>query len=129
MKWTLRFFAFLDLICMILLAEQASDQYSSFSANESLTSLQFFSRFAFLLGWISLLFTTLFLAIPRKIGIVIYYFQLPFRLVFFIFSFGFISLLSYWITIDNLNQIIVSIAVFGELLRLYYSWQIQKSYF
>lgn len=129
MKWTLRFFAFLDIICMILLAQQAYEQYLSFSANESLTSLQFFSRSLFLLGWISLLFTAIFLAIPRKTGIILYYFQLPFRLVFFIFSFGFISLLSYLIAINNLNQIIISIAVFGELVRLYYSWQIQKSYF
>src|SRR6476661_3702920 len=112
MKWILRFFALLDIICLSLLASQAYDQYLSFTANETLTSLEFFSRLLFLIGWLSLITSAILLAIPHKAGIILYYFQLPLRLIFFMFSFGFISLLSYWIDLNNLNKIIVSVAVF-----------------
>ncbi|MRX47604.1 hypothetical protein [Pedobacter puniceum] len=129
MLWTQRFFALLDVICLILLAQQAYTQYQSLLSNEVLTSLEFFSRTLFLLGWCSLIFSAILLAIPKKAGLWLYYAQLPLRLVFFIFSFGFISLLTYIINWQIIINMLMPLIVFGELLRLYYSVQIHKVYY
>lgn len=128
MLWTQRFFALLDIICLVLLAEQAYTQYQSLLSNEVLTSLEFFSRTLFLLGWSSLIFSATLLAIPKKAGLWLYYAQIPLRLVFFIFSFGFISLVTYIINWQFVQTILMPLIVFGELLRLYYSVQIHRNY-
>jgi len=129
MKWTLRFFALLDMICLCLLAEQANAQFSSFAANETLTSLEFFSRTLFLISWLTLLLTAILLAIPKKAGIIAYYFQLPLRFIFYMFSFGFISLATYFITGPFLLNMLTPLIIFGEFLRLYFTYQIHKENF
>jgi len=129
MKWTLRFFALLDIICLCLLAEQAQAQFSSFTANETLTSLEFFSRTLFLISWLTLLVSAIFLAIPKKSGIIVYYFQLPLRFIFYMFSFGFISLVTYIINWPFLLNILTPVIIFGEFLRLYFTYRIHKQNF
>jgi len=129
MKWTLRFFALLDIICLCLLAEQAKTQFSSFAANETLTSLEFFARALFLISWLTLLVSAILLAIPKKSGIIVYYCQLPLRFVFYMFSFGFISLVTYIINWPVLLNILTPAIVFGEFLRLYFTYKIQKENF
>lgn len=128
MLWTQRFFALLDVICLVLLAEKAYTQYQSLLSNEVLTSLEFFSRTLFLLGWCSLIFSAILLAIPKKAGLWLYYAQLPLRLIFFIFSFGFISLLTYIVNWPIITNMLMPLIVFGELLRLYYAVQIHRNY-
>lgn len=126
MKWTLRFFALLDLICLCLLAEQAHTQFSSLAANETLTSLEFFSRTLFLISWFSLLISAVLLAIPKKAGLIAYYFQLPLRFVFYMFSFGFISLLTYVVNWPFLLNVLTPTIIFGEFLRLYFTYRVHK---
>ncbi|MEO5909629.1 MAG: hypothetical protein ABIP95_02020 [Pelobium sp.] len=126
MKWVLRFFALLDIASFFLMFDQAITQLSSFLQNETLTTGEFFSRSILLLLWLSLLISAVFLAIPKKAGIIIYYFQLIPRMMFLVFSLGFVSLLSYLIAWEGLENMIISFLIFTELLRAYYSFKIQK---
>ncbi len=129
MKWVLRFFALLDLVSFIYMYEQAITQFQTFLVNETLTSIAFFSRTLFLLLWISLLISAIFLAIPKKTGLIIYYIQLLPRLVFFAFSLGFISLLTYLVSWNWLQSVLMPIIIFTEMLRVYFSYRIQKELF
>jgi hypothetical protein len=129
MQWILRFFAILDIVCLFLMGEQAYQQFLSFLSDDPLTSLEFFSRTLFLLAWLSLVFSAIFLAIPRKAGIIIYYCQIMFRMMFFIFSFGFISLITYLTETQLVLQFLMPLIIFGELLRLFFTYRIHKKYF
>ena len=126
MKWTLRFFAFLDLLSFYLMSEQGILQLSSFFQEESFTILEVFSRFLFLLLWFSMLATTILLAIPKKAGIIVYYCQLLPRFIFLGFSLGFISSLSYFINWSHLESVLMPIIIFAEMLRVYWSYKLQK---
>ncbi len=129
MKWTLRFFALLDMICLCLLADQAQTQFSSFTANETLTVLQFFSRTLFLISWLMLFFIAILLAIPKKAGIIAYYYHLPLRFIFYMFSFGFVSLATYFIRGPWFLNALTPLIIFGEFVRLYLTYRIHKEYF
>jgi hypothetical protein len=129
MKWVLRFFALLDLGCFILMHDQAYTQFQSFLTNEPLSSTAFFSRTLFLLLWVSILVSAVFLSFPKKTGIIIYYFQVLPRLIFFAFSLGFISFLTYLISWPWLQSVLMPMIVFAEMLRLYFSFRIQKKLF
>ncbi len=129
MKWTLRFFALLDFLSFALMFDQGILQLQSFFTEETFTINEIFSRFLFLLVWFSLLLSGFFLAIPKKTGIIIYYFQLLPRFVFLAFSFGFISFLSYFIKVPNLENILMPIIIFAEMLRAYWSYRLQQEYF
>ncbi|TKC00958.1 hypothetical protein [Pedobacter cryophilus] len=126
MKWALRFFALLDLGCFAFMYDQASTQFQTFLVNEPLTSIEFFSRTLFLLLWLSLLVSAVFLSIPKKTGLIIYYVQLLPRLVFFAFSLGFISLLTYVLSWSWLQSVLMPMIIFAEMLRVYFSVRIQK---
>jgi hypothetical protein len=129
MKWALRFFAFLDLGSFALMHNQAYTQFQTFLTNEPLSSTSFFSRILFILLWLSILISAIFLSIPNRIGIIIYYFQLLPRLIFFAFSLGFISFLTYLISWPWLQSVLMPLIVFAEMLRLYFSFKIQKELF
>lgn len=126
MKWVLRGFALADLISIILLADQALAQFRSFTTEETFTAIQFFSRSLFFLGWCSLFLSAIFLAIPKKAGILIYYFQLPVRFIFFMFSFGFISTITYVVSWQPLISMLTPLIIFGEFLRIYFTYKIHK---
>jgi hypothetical protein len=126
MKWVLRFFALLDLVSFAFMFEQAYTQFQTFLANNPLTSTEFFSRTFFLLLWLSLLVSAVFLSIPKKTGIIIYYVQLIPRLVFFAFSLGFISLLTYVFSWPWLQSILMPMIIFAEMLRVYFSYRAQR---
>ena len=126
MKWTLRFFAFLDLLSFFFMFDQGMLQLQSLFTSESFTINEVFSRFLFVVVWISMLASTALLAIPKKAGIIVYYFQIIPRFIFLAFSFGFISFLSYFISSSNLESILMPIIIFAEMLRIYRSYQLQK---
>ncbi len=128
MKWTLRFFGFLDLLSFFFMFDQGVLQLTSLFTSESFTINEVFSRFLFVLVWISLPVSAIFLAIPKRVGIIIYYCQLIPRFIFIVFSFGFISLLSYIINLPNLESILMPIIVFAEMLRIYRSYQLQRKF-
>jgi glucose dehydrogenase len=129
MKWALRVFAFLDLVSFILMFGEGMVQLQSFFLNETFTINEIFSRFLYLLLWVSLLFSAIFLAIPKKAGIIIYYVQVIPRIMFLVFSVGFISYISHYVALQNLEQIFFSFFIFIEMLRLYFSYQIKKELF
>ncbi|MBK0381485.1 hypothetical protein I5M32_00810 [Pedobacter sp. SD-b] len=129
MKWALRVFAFLDFFSFVLMFEQGFDQLQSFFQNQTFTINEIFARFLFLLLWLSLLFSAIFLAIPKKAGIIIYFFQVLPRIIFLVFSVGFISYISHYVAINNLDQILIPIFIFIEMLRLYFSYNIKKELF
>ena len=128
MKWTLRFFAFLDLLSFFFMFEQGTLQLQSLFSDESFTVNEVFSRFLFVLVWISMLASSVLLAIPKKAGIILYYFQLLPRFIFLAFSFGFISFLSYFISSPHLENILMPIIIFAEMLRVYRSYQLQRKF-
>ena len=126
MKWTLRFFAFLDLMSFFFMFDQGLLQLTSLLTAESFTINEVFSRFLFVLVWVSLPVSAVLLAIPKRAGIIVYYCQIIPRFIFIVFSFGFISLLSYIIKVPNLESILMPIIIFGEMLRIYRSYQLMS---
>lgn len=126
MKWTLRVFAFLDLLSFFFMFEQGLLQLQSLFSSESFTVNEVFSRFLFVAVWFSLPVSALLLAILKKSGIIVYYCQLLPRFIFLVFSFGFISFLSYFIKSPHLENILMPIIIFAEMLRVYRSYQLQK---
>ena len=128
MKWTLRFFALLDIVSFIFMFEQGSLQLQSFFTTESFTINEVLSRFLFLLVWLSMPVSAVLLAIPKKAGIIVYYCQILPRFIFLAFSFGFVSFLSYIIAVPNSENILMPIIIFAEMLRIYWSYQFQKQF-
>ncbi len=94
MKWVLRFFGLLDLVGFIYSFNFALLQISALIGDQPQTGSEFFTKIVFVLLWLSMLASAIFLFIPKKSGIIIYYFQILPRLLFLILSFGFISYLS-----------------------------------
>lgn len=126
MKWLLRTFALLDIVCMLFLWPIFKNQISSFTSGESLTAVVFLSRILFIISWLSLAASAFLLLKSNKLGIYIYYWQLPVRVIFSIYSIGFISLLSYISHNVLINYAIIPIAVLAEIVRIYYSYQAQN---
>lgn len=127
MKWYLRFFATADVWCLIILYPTLLMQLKSLTAaNETLTSLMFFSRTLYILVYFSLLVSALFLTIPKRLGLMIYFFQLPLRLIFNVFSFGFISYLNFFSSEMWLTKSMLSIILFAEFTRIFYSYKAYK---
>lgn len=128
MKWTLRFFALLDILSFFLMFNQGVLQLQSLSTTESFTLNELFSRFLFLSVWLSLPLSAVLLSVPKKAGIIVYYCQIIPRFIFIVFSFGFISLVSYIISVPNLENILMPIIIFAEMLRVYRSYQLQSKF-
>ncbi len=128
-KWYLKVFGVLDLICIILLFTQFLNQFQSFAENKSLTTIQFFSRTFFLLTYVSLIFTFTGHLLDKKWSLYMYYVQFIPRVGFFIFSFGFLSVLIGYLNIDFITERIIGLAIFGELLRLYFTVRINQKNF
>ena len=126
MKWALRFFALLDLVAFIYSFDFGLLQLSSLMGDQPQTGSQFLTKIIFLLLWLSLLVTAVLLAIPKKLGIFIYYFQLLPRLLFLVLSFGFISYISYFTKWNNPEKILMPVIIFAEMLRVYFSVRIQR---
>ncbi len=127
MKWYLRFFAAADVWCLIILYPTFLMQLKSLTAaNETLTSLMFFSRTLYILVYFSLLVSALFLTIPKRLGLMIYFCQLPLRLIFSVFSFGFISYLNFFSSEMWLTKSMLSIILFAEFTRIFYSYKAYK---
>ena len=86
--------------------------------------------------WITLaLFISLFasaigLALFKKFGLVTYYIQFPFRLVVWVFSIGFITLLPEWLNLsDGWFNALFRICIIAEFFRLYFTVKMHPRYF
>ena len=126
MRLTIRIFALLDIISICLLAQpfweiithlkEIPDQVLS-QARVILTLPMFVLLFVSAIG----------LLLIKKFGFIAYYIQFPFRLVVWVFSVGFITLLP---ELLNLNQvwfdILFKLCFVAEFFRLYFTIKIQK---
>lgn len=129
MKWVLRFFALLDLVGFVYSFNFALIQLNALVSAQPQTGGQFFTKIIFIMLWLSLIISAILLVIPKKAGIIVYYFQLLPRLLFLILSFGFISYLSYFFKWQDAEKFLMPIIIFAEMLRTYYSYRIQKEIF
>lgn len=129
MKWVLRFFALLDLIGFFYSFDFALIQLNALLSDQPQTGSQFLTKIIFVLLWLSLIASTILLSIPKKAGIILYYFQLLPRLLFLVLSFGFISYLSYFFKWQDSEKFLMPLIIFAEMLRTYYSYNISQKLF
>lgn len=122
MKWILRSFAVLDVLSLFFLFDNFLLQFQSILTNEPLTSIEFLSRISYIITYFSLLVGAIFLAIPKKAGIIIYYCQVPFRVIFLIFSLGYLTAFSKYSNWEHIQNILIAVVIFLEMLRIYYSY-------
>ena len=129
MKNTARIFAILDLISILLLAKQFWGIITHLNQipNQALSQAKvFFTMFLF----ISLFVSAVGLLMLRKFGFITYYIQFPFRLIVWIFSFGFITFLPELLNLsDAWFNILFKICFIAEFFRLYFTIQIHKKEF
>ncbi len=128
MKTTIRFFAILDMLSILLLIPQLYQAFSNISqipgdtmalVKVSFTVLTFILLFVSASGafWIS------------KAALISYYVEFPMRLVVWIFSFGFLTFISQYFPGDAVFQWIFRIVFVLEFFRLFFTVQIQKALF
>jgi len=129
MRLTIRLFALLDIISICLLIQpffqlvthlkEIPDQVLS-QAKVILTLPMFISLFVSAAG----------LLLVKKFGFMTYYIQFPFRLIVWVFSIGFITILP---ELLNLNQtwfdILFKLCFIAEFFRLYFIVKIHKAIF
>jgi len=126
MRYTIRIFALLDIISIFLLTKpcwdilthlnEIPDAYLS-QAKVILTLPLFISLFISAIG----------LMLLKKVGFITYYIQFPFRLVVWVFSIGFITLLPELLNLgERWFDILFKLCFVAEFFRLYYTVKIHK---
>jgi hypothetical protein len=129
MRLLTKVFALLDAVSILFMAPQI---WTVLVHQETLQHDAFtLGKVAFtVLIFISLFISTTGLIRMKKYGIITYYIQFPFRLVLWVFSIGFITLIP-----ELLNQgdqwfgILFRICIIAEFFRCYYTVQIHRAYF
>jgi len=126
MKNTVRFFALLDVISILLLFKQFTGIITHLSDIPDQVLSQ--ARVIFTIPlFLSLFVTAIGLFFFKKIGFITYYIQFPFRLIVWIFSFGFITFLPEILTLgDKWFDILFKICFIGEFFRLYFTVQFHR---
>jgi hypothetical protein len=128
MKNALRFFGLLDIVSIILITPQVWLILTNFSSMTRTLPLIAIASLRIIL-FISLFISAIGLLTLRKFGTVTYYFQFLFRFVTLIFSFGFITYLNEFINNSGtILKLTLTLAVFGEFVRLYYTYKAQKKH-
>jgi len=128
MKTLLQIFGILDLISIILFAPQAWLLVNNFAALPPSTFLTIVSVLRIIV-FLSLFISATGNLLLKRFGIITYYFQFLFRFLTLILTFGFITYLNEFFASEAIIKILLGIAVFGEFLRLYYSYKSQKELF
>ncbi|TCO19307.1 hypothetical protein EV200_11029 [Pedobacter psychrotolerans] len=129
MKNTVRFFAILDMISIILLTKQFWGIITHLNEipDQLVSQVKvWLTLFLFVLLFVS----TMGLLLFRKFGFIAYYVQFPFRLIIWIFSIGFITYLP---ELMNLSEawfnVLFRVCFIAEFFRLYFTIQIHRRYF
>lgn len=129
MRLTIRIFALLDIISVCLLAKPFWEIITHLKEIPD----QVLSQVRVILTlpmFVSLLVSAAGLILFKKFGFITYYIQFPFRLVVWVFSIGFITLLP---ELLNLNQIwfdiLFKLCFIAEFFRLYFTIKIHKKIF
>lgn len=129
MKNTVRFFAILDFISIILLAKQFWGIVTHINEIPDQVVSQvkvWLTLFLFVLLFVSSIGLLMF----RKFGFVAYYVQFPFRLIVWIFSIGFITYLPELLNLSEAwFNILFRVCFIAEFFRLYFTIQIQRKVF
>ncbi|HUH33642.1 MAG TPA: hypothetical protein VLZ28_06785 [Daejeonella sp.] len=128
MKSTLRFFAFLDILSFLLLSEQVFKILANLQ-DLSLQSPSGLRMAVLLLMYPLLLISAYALYRIRKLGLLVYYFQFPLRLFVWVFSFGFLTLISQYFNNPEIFNWLFRAAVVLEFFRLYFTFQIHRQHF
>lgn len=127
MRLSLRVFAILDAISAAFLGMQVWQIVSHLEeVPDNLLSKE--KAGAMVLMFISLFITMYGLFVRKKFGFITYYIQFPFRLVLWVFSLGFITLLpeafSYYG--DGWFEVLFRICIIAEFFRLYFTIQFHR---
>lgn len=128
MKTTLRFFAFLDLISIVLLSPQLYQIITHINQipKETLSII----KVAFTLTTFVLLFVSAIgLFRIARVGLISYYFQFPMRIVIWVFSFGFLTFLSQYFSSALVFEWLFRLVFVLEFFRLFFTVQIHRKYF
>ncbi|MFW0714944.1 hypothetical protein [Pedobacter sp. N23S346] len=129
MKNTVRFFAILDFISIILLAKQFWGIVTHINEIPDQVVSQvkvWLTLFLCVLLFVSAIGLLMF----RKFGFVTYYVQFPFRLIVWIFSVGFITYLPELLSLSEVwFNILFRVCFIAEFFRLYFTIQIHRKVF
>lgn len=129
MKSTLRFFAFLDILSFILLSQQVFSMLFKVPHGWSTGAPSGLRVGALLLMYLLLLISAYTLYRIKKTGLIIYYLQFPMRLFVWVFSFGFLTLISQYFNNPQVFDWLFRAAVMLEFFRLYFTVQIHRQHF
>lgn len=129
MRFLSKVFAALDAISIILLFQVVLGTATHLTEVPANFLSQAKVWLTFLL-FISLFISAVGLLLNKKFGFITYYAQFPFRLVLWVFSFGFITLLPEWLNLsEGWFSTLFRICIVAEFFRLYYTIKIHRKYF
>ncbi|MCZ4243520.1 hypothetical protein [Pedobacter punctiformis] len=128
MRYTIKFFALLDIITIALLGKQFWEIITHLSEIPQETLSQ--AKVILMLPlFVSLFISAAGLMLFKKFGFITYYIQFPFRLVVWIFSIGFITLLPEYFNLgERWFDILFRICFIAEFFRLYYTIKVHRKY-
>ena len=128
MRYTIRIFAILDVISILLLATQFWDMVTHLDQipQEILSQAKVILVIPL---FVSLFVSATGLALLKKIGFITYYIQFPFRLVVWVFSIGFITFLPEWLGLgEKWFDILFKLCFIAEFFRLYFFIKYHREY-
>jgi len=129
MRLTIKIFALLDLISIVLLAQPFWEIITHLKdiPKEFLSQ----ARVILTLPLFVLLFVSAIgLMLFKKIGFIAYYIQFPVRLLIWVFSIGFITLIPELLNLKDVwFNIFFKICFIAEFFRLYFTIQIHRKVF
>ena len=128
MKTTLRFFAFLDMLSFILLSQQVFNILANLQSLPAET-VSVIRIVLLLLIYPLLLLSAYGLFRIKKYGLIASYVQFPMRLLAWVFSFGFLTLISQYFGNPLVFDWLFRTAIILEFFRLYFTAQIHRRYF
>ena len=128
MKTSLRFFAFLDMLSFILLSGQVFNILANLK-NLPEGTLSVIRIILLLLIYPSLLVSAYGLFRIKKFGLITSYIQFPMRLLAWVFSFGFLTLISQYFANPLVFDWLFRIVIILEFFRLYFTVQIHRKHF
>ena len=128
LKNILRFFALLDVISIILMSQQVYSICINYNHIPDQTSAKI-KEVLLLLNYLLLFVSVSGFLKFKKYGLITYYIQFPIRLLVWVFSFGFITFISDYITNPDVSQWLLRLVVTMEFFRLYFTIKIHRNYF
>lgn len=129
MRLTVRVFALFDIISIALLAQPFWQIITHFNEIPEETLSQI--RVVLTLPMFLLLFVSAIgLAMYRKFGFIAYYIQFPIRLIIWVFSIGFVTLLPELLNLKELwFDVFFKLCFIAEFFRLYITIKIHREEF